>query len=195
MKVQCWISCGATCCEDCGMQLTGSSLAVLEAPRWCSRCKKAITQEPYPRDLLRLYGEQEPEPQPRPPITSFNGANRFLSNFYLLPEPLEWEGQFYPTTEHAFQAAKTLDPALRKEIAEATGEGKPSPGLAKWIGRRVAMRSGWDAMRIAVMEELLCLKFAHPRLGKLLLDTGDAEAHRGEHMGQRLLGRLPRRRS
>ncbi len=45
------------------------------------------------------------------PITSFRGAYSFLSNFYWAS--VYYEGIMYPTSEHAFQAAKTLEKALR----------------------------------------------------------------------------------
>jgi len=122
-------------------------------------------------------------------VPEFQGAFRFLSNFYVLPEPIEWEGILYPTTEHAFQAAKTLDLETRKKIAEAKKDGRPAPAVAKALGRAIRpLRPGWDSMRISVMEELLRLKFAHPKLGKLLLDTGDAELIEGNQWGDAFWG-------
>lgn len=41
-------------------------------------------------------------PKHRTAITHFHGEN-----FY--PAPVEWDGEMYPTVEHASQAAKTLD--------------------------------------------------------------------------------------
>jgi len=183
VKVQCWVSCGETCCEKCGMELTGSSPVVLEAPRTCARCKRPITQEPYPRDLMTTFARKNPGT-----IPEFQGRYRFLSNFYLLPEPLEWEGILYPTTEHAFQAAKSTDPAVRRVIAAAEKDGKPSPAIAKKLGRGVALRPGWEEMKIPIMEELLCLKFAHPALGRLLLETGDAFLIEGNTWGDTFWG-------
>ena len=39
-------------------------------------------------------------------IESFHDEYRFLSNFW--PVLIDYEGIVYPTSEHAFQAAKTL---------------------------------------------------------------------------------------
>lgn len=39
-------------------------------------------------------------------IERFDGMYKFLSNFYMTP--IEYEGLVYPSSEHAFQAAKTL---------------------------------------------------------------------------------------
>ena len=57
-------------------------------------------------------------------IESFSGVFRFLSNFY--PAPVHYEGIDYPTSEHAFQAAKTVDKNQRLNIAmlETPGEAK-----------------------------------------------------------------------
>ena len=63
-------------------------------------------------------------------IDSFEGAYEFLSNFYECA--FTWRGNRYRTAEHAFQAAKTLDPIKRQAIVNA-----PSPGKAKRLGRHV----------------------------------------------------------
>lgn len=116
-------------------------------------------------------------------IDSFKGDHHFLSNFYKLPQPIEWEGLLYPTTEHAFQAAKTLDPKEREKIRDAT-----SPGAAKKLGRKVVLRPGWDDMRVMVMDSILWLKFSHPILRKWLLETGDAELIESNDWGDRFWG-------
>ncbi|GAH15684.1 unnamed protein product, partial [marine sediment metagenome] len=54
-------------------------------------------------------------------IQEFQGEYRFLSSFY--PAEVELDGVTYPTVEHAFQAAKTLDSAQREFIRSA-----PRPG-------------------------------------------------------------------
>ena len=48
-------------------------------------------------------------------INRFVGPHRFLSNFW--PVWIRFEGEVYPTLEHAYQAAKTID-----LIREGTGE-------------------------------------------------------------------------
>lgn len=100
-------------------------------------------------------------------IEHFRGRYSFLSNFH--PSPLVWESVEYPTAEHAFQAGKTLDPAQRRRVAAAR-----SPGEAKYRGRSVRLRPGWDDwVRFEVMEQVLAAKFADPALRRLLLATGD----------------------
>lgn len=85
-------------------------------------------------------------------ILEFSGRSRFLCNFY--PAPVTLDGWEYPTVEHAFQAAKTEDAAERARIRLAS-----EPGHAKFLGRRVALRPGWDGMRVGVMRALLAQKF------------------------------------
>ncbi len=102
-------------------------------------------------------------------IDDFHGEYRFLSNFY--DAPLDWEGVYYPSSEHAYQAAKVLDDETRKAIAALT-----SPGKAKAYGRQVRKRSDWDAVRLEVMREILRIKFAPgTALATRLLATGDAD--------------------
>ena len=49
-------------------------------------------------------------------IGEFQGEYRFLSNFW--PAPVEFEGITYPSVEHAYQSAKTMDMAERRDALE-----------------------------------------------------------------------------
>lgn len=100
-------------------------------------------------------------------VIGFDGRHRFLSNFY--PCRIVVDGVAYPSVEHAFAAAKTLDPAIRAAIAAA-----PTAAIAKRMGRGVPLRPGWDDMRIDVMLSLLRLKFKSDPLRRWLISTGDA---------------------
>jgi ribA/ribD-fused uncharacterized protein len=100
-------------------------------------------------------------------ITSFKDEWEFLSNFY--PAPITYDGAEYPTVEHAFQAAKTLNPAQREEIRVA-----PTPGKAKQLGRIVDRRPDWELIKQTVMAQLLAAKFTnYPELRKKLIATGN----------------------
>lgn len=102
-------------------------------------------------------------------VEGFRGEFRFLSNFW--PARVRVSGVVYPTVEHAFVACKTLDLEARLRVAACT-----SPGEAKRLGRTVALRPGWDGMRLEVMRELLRVKFRRGSvLAGRLLATGDAE--------------------
>ena len=86
-------------------------------------------------------------------ISNFDGHWAFLSNFYW--NEIEFEGIIYPTNEHFFQAMKTLDIDERRAIANCR-----TPGQAKRMGRRVALRPDWEDVKESVMLEGLYLKFA-----------------------------------
>jgi len=110
-------------------------------------------------------------------IEEFSGEYRWLSNFW--PSPVQLDGVTYPTVEHAYQAAKTLDEEGRKSILAA-----PTPGKAKRTGRKVPMRPDWEDVKISVMEDLLRQKFA-PRspLGRMLAATGERQITEGNAWG------------
>ena len=57
-------------------------------------------------------------------IDSFDGEYRYLSNFAILSTPVVLDGEKYISTEHAYQAAKFLDPVLRKQIRDCITPGK-----------------------------------------------------------------------
>lgn len=107
-------------------------------------------------------------------IDFFDGEYAFLSNFYNAS--CIFEEKLYPTVEHAFQAAKSLDHAERDWIAAAG-----SPGLAKRLGRRINLRPDWEKIKFDVMEECLRSKFADPVLKQKLLATGDEELVEGNY--------------
>lgn len=128
------------------------------------------------------------------PIRSFEGEYRFLSNFW--PCQIPFEGIQYPSVEHAYQAAKTLDPEQRRKISLAQ-----SAKDAKRLGREVTVRPDWDFVKEAIMYELLELKFSDPTLMAKLQDTGDRTLIEGNWWrdyfwgvcngrGQNKLGRL-----
>ena len=105
-------------------------------------------------------------------IDAFRDEYRFLLNFYK--SMIVFEGDAYPTVEHAFQAAKTSVPEER-----ATIRANANPVLAKRKGRRVTLRPDWEAVKQDVLRDLLRLKFADEELRLLLLQTGDEELVEG----------------
>lgn len=109
-------------------------------------------------------------------IDKFEEENWFLSNFY--PSPIVYEGIAYPTVEHAYQAAKTLDMRARQKISLLR-----SPNAAKKMGRIVDIRADWEEIKLAVMYDCLRLKFADPILKQKLLDTGSVQLVEGNWWG------------
>lgn len=114
-------------------------------------------------------------------IISFSGKYRFLSNFYDFP--IEVNGILYPTSEHAYQAQKTLSLSERNHIAKLK-----TPGLAKRYGQKVTLRPHWDTVRIPVMFNILQIKFADEKLSSKLLNTNDAVLVEENAWGNRFWG-------
>lgn len=90
-----------------------------------------------------------------------------LSNF--APHGFEADGAYWRTVEHYFQAQKFPGTPLYAAIRDA-----PSPKEAKRLGRSrdYPLRADWEAVKDAVMLHALRLKFRHPKLRGLLLETG-----------------------
>lgn len=111
-------------------------------------------------------------------INKFRGAYAFLSNFAYSAVRLD-DGVttgVFPTVEHAFQAAKTLDVAVRERI-----RGASDPSYAKYMGRRVKLRADWETIKQTVMLNLLREKFKDSTLRAKLLGTGDAQLVEGNN--------------
>lgn len=101
-------------------------------------------------------------------IYGFDKEYRWLSNFY--PVKVWYDGMQFPSVEHAYQAAKTLD----KEIREVFTHDTLRAGRAKNVGSHIDLRPDWnEETRIEIMYSLLLQKFSHPSLREKLLATGD----------------------
>ena len=119
-------------------------------------------------------------------IESFHGEYRFLSNFW--PCRIEFEGQVFPTTEHAYQAGKTFS---KKEREQFTTVVAPvlTAGQAKKAGAKVTLRPDWRHINIDLMRELNFQKFStNPELKEKLLATGDAVLEEGNTWGDTFWG-------
>lgn len=102
-------------------------------------------------------------------IYGFDGEYRFLSNFWVEPDwYICYENLMYPSTEHAYQAAKTLIHAERVLFTQPITAGK-----AKRLGRQINLRDDWEIVKDRIMDEICFQKFKHPVLRQKLLATGD----------------------
>lgn len=115
-------------------------------------------------------------------VEYFKEEYGFLSNFYELPEPIEYEGIKYHTVEAAFQAAKTLDEEQRYLMSQLP------PGKAKRAGRKLKLRDDWDQVKKDVMYELLKLKFTIPSLKAQLLAIDHLTLMEGNTWGDKYWG-------
>jgi N-glycosidase YbiA len=114
-------------------------------------------------------------------IEDFRGDYRWLSNYHLCE--VEFDTLTYPSTEHAYQAAKSMLPAEIRAIREAK-----TPGDAKRLGQKVCMRPDWEDVKIDIMRDLLRQKFKHPELREKLLATGRQHLVEGNTWGDEFWG-------
>lgn len=115
-------------------------------------------------------------------INVFDGDYAWLSNFAY--SPFECDGWWYPTVEHYFQAAKTLDIQEYKSIVAAA-----TPGQAKRLGRRITLRPDWEKVKDQIMLDAVRLKFTqNDDLRAALLATGDEYLEEGNWWGDRYWG-------
>lgn len=115
-------------------------------------------------------------------IQSFTKDNFFLSNFYICP--VTYEDVEYPSSEHAYQAAKSLDIDVRLAVRK-----KVTPGKAKQLGRALVVRSDWDEVKVSVMKDILKAKFFPTGyLANKLLETKDAMLIEGNTWGDSFWG-------
>lgn len=112
-------------------------------------------------------------------VHGFFEEYRFLSNFHL--SDVYYEGDLYPSTEHAFQAAKYprdkrtpfIDMDISCMVAKKLGRKKDIPEFDIAI---------WDAKKYEVMCAVVFDKFyRHHDLRHLLLETGDRHLEETNH--------------
>jgi len=118
-------------------------------------------------------------------IDSFHGKYYWLSNFSLFPVKCSCKicnGIVYATVENLYQAHKTLDLKIRKEMALI------SPGDAKKIGRLLKVRPDWEDVKVNVMDSALRIKFKDGVPRQLLMLTGKQALIEGNVWGDTFWG-------
>ena len=91
-------------------------------------------------------------------VWGFFDEYRYLSNFHMHPIKMP-DMITYPSTEHAYQAAKTRDFEVRRLIAQL-----PTPGQAQRFGQQVELRDDWGEIKLDIMGIANVLKFANKEL-------------------------------
>lgn len=86
-------------------------------------------------------------------IIEFQGEFRWLSNFTLV-EVRGPVGLVFKSTEHAYQAFKSLDESIWKNIQLID-----SPGKVKIFSRGIKIRDDWNEVKQSVMYYLVRQKF------------------------------------
>jgi ribA/ribD-fused uncharacterized protein len=113
------------------------------------------------------------------PINHFRGQHFYLSNFYQCACGVEFDGDVYPTSEHAYQAAK-VERREGRQAFTCGGSLGDNPMDAKRKGGKVTMRPGWNAMKVLVMAEIVRSKFHRdPTIAAKLVQTRDQKIVEG----------------
>jgi len=101
--------------------------------------------------------------------------NFYTPKFYVFnnfsAHAIEFRERLYPTSEHAYQAAKCTDPQGQEAIRSAR-----SPLQAKRLANetyKAARDPDWGSKKVAVVEEILRAKLAqHPEAQEALRASG-----------------------
>lgn len=101
-------------------------------------------------------------------IKEFKDKYEFLSNFY--PVTIKLDGLLFPSVEHAFVAAKTLNINERKAIQLLD-----TPGKAKRFGRNIELREDWEDVKEEFMFNFLLQKFQYLKNTVDLFNTENSE--------------------
>ena len=117
-------------------------------------------------------------------ITCFRGRYTKLGNYS--PCCIFYEGHAYNSVEHAYQAQKSIDPAIQKMIRDAA-----SAAQSKKIARAVQIRSDWDEVKVPIMLTLLREKFSQEPERSVLLATGEEELVEGNWWHDTFWGQCP----
>ncbi len=93
-----------------------------------------------------------------------------FSNF--APYGVAFDGVWWRTVEHYFQAMKFHDAAYRERIRSSN---KPKDAKALGMTRKIPLRADWEEVKDGIMLDAVRLKFVtHAEPRDLLLSTGEA---------------------
>lgn len=108
-------------------------------------------------------------------INSFRGDFNFLSNFFTDAPFVDEIGIYYPTSEHYYQAMKTMNMNHRNKIINAY-----TPREAKRFGNYADLRPDWNNVKVDVMKNAVRFKFDQwDKYRVLLIQTEDYELVEG----------------
>jgi hypothetical protein len=111
------------------------------------------------------------------------GEYEFLSN--LSPAPTPYRGHDFPTSEHAYPAAKTDDHDVIMRIATT------DDAEAKAIGRAAPLVAEWDRRKYAEMESVVEAKFRRNRRScRQTRRHTSFTPRRGRHLARPDMGKL-----
>lgn len=115
-------------------------------------------------------------------IKEFRGEYKWLSNF--APCDIYFDGRWFASAEHAYMSAKSTDVAWKEFCADPDNR----PGEVKRKSRTIVLREDWELVKLAVMREVLELKFAQEPYRTYLVNTGSMVIQEGNRWGDTFWG-------
>ena len=113
-------------------------------------------------------------------IGEFRGETRWLSNFAKVL--IYYNGVAYESTEGAYQAQKTMDEEVRRQMSIM------SPAGCKSLGMALKLRPDWDDVKLKIMEDVNRIKFSQEPFKSKLLATGNEHLVEGNDWGDKYWG-------
>ena len=95
--------------------------------------------------------------------------NTSFSNMHVMRVPFEYQGILYHSTENFYQAMKSTDHDIRRQIAAM------NPYESKKAGKTVKLRPDWDEIKLKVMAYAIKRKFGLSPYKEALIRTGSQE--------------------
>lgn len=99
-------------------------------------------------------------------INNFSGEYAFLRDDFLVP--VWYEGIWYPSAEHAYQASRTLYPKQKMLILECK---TAIEAIRISNSKAITFRAGWKELRFQTKKVIVKSKFKNKELAKKLVDT------------------------
>ena len=100
-----------------------------------------------------------------------------FSNFSAFA--VKYDGDMWPTAEHAYQAKKFYDFDIRDKIKSARSA-QEAKQIAKVFEHEI--RDDWEEVKLRAMEEIIWAKLSqHPYIQEKLLQTGGADIIEDSH--------------
>jgi ribA/ribD-fused uncharacterized protein len=121
----------------------------------------------------QLTHDRVNHPLPDDPVFFYPKEFYVFDNFSSFQ--VEYDGQLWPTSEHAFQAAKFkgFEPDVVQQVLEARSAHDAQKIAHKYKGKR---NPDWEDVAEGIMKDILrCKVEQHPYVLKKLLESGDRE--------------------
>lgn len=109
-------------------------------------------------------------------VKGFFGEYRFLSNFH--PAPVLFEGEMYPSSENAYQAAKCVNLSDKVQFLTC------NPAQAKKLSKTILVKENWHSTKYDAMAAIVFDKFyRNPDIRQGLIELRQKYLEETNHWG------------